>query len=136
VSPAFDAYVEWSTQQLQPAIAQHGLALVCWAFANGHLRRLRADGSIEVEVWNAEDQVRQRALIELTSGKVLPTGTGGHDAFTGLVASHAYQTLRQRALAEMRDDRLFIDLEAGPEIWSRSQDPALRQRARELAERV
>ena len=65
--------------------------------------------------------------------QVLPTGTGGHDAFTGLLKSRTYQALRRRALDEMSGQSLFIDIEAGPEIWSRSRDPALRQRARELA---
>ena len=68
--------------------------------------------------------------------QVLPTGENGHDAFTGLLNSRTYQSLRRRALDEMSGDELFIDLEAAPEIWPKSQDRALRQRARNLAKQA
>ena len=101
---------------MAPAFARHGTAFVGWAWVNGHVRRRRANGDVEVELWDAEDQA-------------YPVEGG---ALVGYFASKEYQSLKQRALDEMAGEALFIDVEAASELWAKSRDPELRERAKHL----
>ena len=132
LSPAFSAYIDWTTEQLQPYIDKHGLAFVAWAFTNGHVKRFALDVP---EIWNPEELVRLFRSSQLfrQSSSISQVVPSGSQVFIDWLTSDAYRKLQLRAKSEMsKGPPLYIDIENAPELWSKSSDESLRQRAESI----
>ncbi|KAH8928230.1 hypothetical protein BT69DRAFT_592653 [Atractiella rhizophila] len=118
LNPVFDAYFEWTCQQLKPHIQTHGFVFIAWAWTNGHIRRVHSspsgETSRELERWNPEEQL-------------LPCGESMRHFFK----SEGWKSLRKKYLQVFEKDEstsLTVEVESATELWKLSLDGETRCR--------